>query len=203
MNRTQFTSLFGSFALLVVACGDSGGGATDSITDTGGATDNTTTGPTTSSTPTTTDAATTTDATTDAATTDTTGAPACAVDICATYGAAVPKVSSDITEQAAADPMFMDDFAPLVAEGDAAVQAFKDSLANFISDAYGCTSGAYTGPSMEEAHAGLGITQSEYDAFIGLIAGVLASNGVPEADINNCFAPPLVDPAFASTIIGK
>jgi truncated hemoglobin YjbI len=123
-------------------------------------------------------------------------------DICMTYGAAVPAVAGQVVDEAAADPMFMDDFAPLVAEGPAAVAAFKTSLANFITDAYGCTTGAYTGPGMVQAHTGLNITQAEYDAFIGLIAGVLADNGVPMSDINNCFAPPLVDPGFAATIIG-
>ncbi|MBL9102616.1 MAG: hypothetical protein JNL82_16845 [Myxococcales bacterium] len=194
MSRTLLASL-GAFALFMPACGDDGGGEDGSTTNPSTTTPMTTTDPSTGEVPTTGDVPTTGEMTT--------GDTACTVDICMTYGAAVPKVSSDITDQAAADPMFMADFAPLVAEGPAAVQAFKDSLAAFISDAYGCTAGAYTGPSMEAAHAGLGITQSEYDAFIGLIAGVLASNGVPDADIQNCFAPPLVDPAFASTIIGK
>ena len=131
------------------------------------------------------------------------GAAVCATDVCATYGAAVPAVAEAITMQAAADPQFMDDFAPLVAAGDDAVQAFIDSLANFISDAYGCTDGAYTGPSMEAAHTGMDITQDEYDAFLGLIVGILADAGVPEDDINFCFAPPLVDPAFVGTIVGQ
>ncbi len=129
-------------------------------------------------------------------------AAVCETDVCATYGAAVPAVSEAIVMQAAADPLFMDDFAPLVAAGDDAVQAFIDSLAAFISDAYGCTEGAYTGPSMEAAHTGLDITQEEYDAFIGLIVGVLTDAGVPETDITACFAPPLVDPDFVATIVG-
>lgn len=129
-------------------------------------------------------------------------AAVCETDVCATYGAAVPAVSEAIVMQAAADPLFMDDFAPLVAAGDEAVQAFIDSLAAFISDAYGCTEGAYTGPSMEAAHTGLDITQEEYDAFIGLIVGVLTDAGVPETDITACFAPPLVDPDFVATIVG-
>lgn len=135
--------------------------------------------------------------------TDTATDPGCETDICATYGAAVPDVASEITNRAAADPMFSADFAPLVAEGPEAVQAFKDSLTAFISDAYGCSAGLYTGPSMMEAHAGMGITQDEYDAFIVLIAGVLADAGVPQTDIEECFAPPLIDPAFSSTIVGQ
>ena len=132
-----------------------------------------------------------------------TGEPACMTDVCMTYGAAVPTVAGLIVDQAAADPEFADFFAPLVGEGTEAVDAFKASLANFISDAYGCTTGAYTGPSMEAAHAGMGITQQQYDDFIALIVGVLMDAGVPEDDINYCFAPPLVDPAFEATIIGQ
>jgi truncated hemoglobin YjbI len=127
----------------------------------------------------------------------------CPIDLCATYGAAVPTVAANITDAAATDPKFSADFAPLVAKGDAAVAAFKTSLANFISDAYGCTTGAYTGPNMVAAHTGLGITQTEYDDFIALIAGELSEAGVPDEHIQECFAPPLVDPAFANTIIGK
>ena len=186
----------GALALLLTACP----AGTDD--DTGASTDaSTSSQPTSSTGP---DTPTGTGDSTGDSTGETTGTPvACMTDICATYGAAVPKVASDITDKAAADPMFMADFAPLVAEGAPAVQAFKDSLTAFISDAYQCSTGMYTGPSMEEAHTGMGITQAEYDAFIGLIAGVLKDNGVPDADINNCFAPPLVDPAFANTIIGK
>ena len=181
MNPTKLLASFGAVALLITACGDSGG-------DTDNGTTTTTTPPATDPDPT---------------TSGTTAAPvACMTDICMTYGPAVPKVASDITDQAAADPMFMADFAPLVAEGQPAVDAFKASLAAFISDAYMCSTGAYTGPTMQEAHAGLGITEDEYSAFITLIAGVLASNGVPEADINDCFAPPLVADSFRATIVG-
>jgi hypothetical protein len=181
VNPTKLLASFGALALFITACGDDNGD-----------TDN---GTTTNTTPPATDP--------DPTTSGTTAAPAtCMTDICMTYGAAVPKVASDITDQAAADPMFMADFAPLVAEGAPAVQAFKDSLAAFISDAYGCSMGAYTGPTMQAAHAGLGITEDEYSAFITLIAGVLSANGVPDADINDCFAPPLVADEFRATIVG-
>ena len=101
--------------------------------------------------------------------TDTATPSGCQTDICVTYGAAVPAVASQITDAAATDPEFSADFAPLVAEGGPAVDAFKTSLANYITDAYGCTTGAYTGPSMVEAHTGLAITQQEYDDFITLM----------------------------------
>ena len=124
-------------------------------------------------------------------------------DVCADYGAAVPAAVDEIVNQAAADPQFEADFAPLVAQGDAAVTAFKASLTAFVSDAYGCTTGTYEGPSMVEAHTGLDITQEEYDAFVGLIAGVLSDAGVPDDYIGECFAPALTDPTFAADFIGK
>ena len=135
--------------------------------------------------------------------TDTDTMATCETDICAVYGAAVPQVASDIVDAAATDPEFSDDFAGLVAQGEPAIGNFKTSLANFISDAYGCSTGAYTGPSMPAAHAGMDITQEEYDAFIGLIAGVLIEDGVTEDDVNLCFAPPLVATSFSSTIVGQ
>ncbi len=101
----------------------------------------------------------------------------------ADYGAAVPGVADEITNRAAADAQFAPFFAPLVAEGPAAVDAFKLSLANFISDTYGCTTGAYTGPTMADAHAGMNITQAQYDDFIGLIAGALTEAGVPPTEL--------------------
>lgn len=187
---------------MTTACGDDGGD--EASTSDAGSTSAATTGPGSTS-----DAPTSMGSTSDAAESsseagdESTGSAAtCEVDLCATYGAAVPEVSASIVTQAAADPLFMDDFAPLVANGEDAVQAFIDSLAAFISDAYGCSEGAYTGPSMEAAHTGLGITQEEYDAFLGIIVGVLADAGVPEADITACFAPPLVDPDFVATIVG-
>ena len=188
MIRTTLTSILGAFALLSTAC------AADDSSDDGVA--DTTTDPATTD-PATTDPTSTSDAD------SSTGAASCQTDVCATYGAAVPDVSSAIVDMAAVDPMFMADFAPLVAQGDAAVLAFKTSLANFISDAYGCTTDAYTGPTMEAAHAGLDITQEEYDAFIGIIVTVLTDFNVLEDDITLCFAPPLVDPAFVGTIVGQ
>jgi hypothetical protein len=197
----------GALSLFLAACG--GDDSSDDAGETAGSATQTETTPTTDDPGTTGDDPTTaTTPTTDDPTTGTdpdtsTGAAACATDVCATYGAAVPIVAGQIVDVAAADPLFMDDFAPLVAEGPAAVDAFKASLTNFITDAYGCTTGAYTGPTMEAAHAGMGITQPDYDAFIGIIVGVLTDNGVPDDDINFCFAPPLVDPAFVATIVGQ
>lgn len=177
--KTLFTSLGALALLLTTACGDAGTGE-----------DGSTTTPMTS------------DATQTTGDTPTTGTPV-ECDVCGKYGAAVPTVAANITDKAAADPMFMADFAALVAEGTPAVDAFKLSLANFISDAYKCSTGLYTGPTMEAAHTGLAITQAEYDAFIGLIVEVLTEADVPGDEITACFAPTLTDPAFAATIIGK
>lgn len=181
MIRSTLLASVGAFTLLVTACGDNGDG------DTNNTTGQMTSGDTPATEP----------------TSEPTTGPAAACDVCGDYGMAVTKVASDITDKAAVDPMFMEDFAPLVAKGAPAVDAFKTSLANFISDAYKCSTDAYKGPTMEVAHAGLAITQAEYDAFIGLIVTVLTDNGVPTDDINNCFAPALTDPAFSATIIGK
>ena len=144
-----------------------------------------------------------TDSDTDTDTDSDTDTEKCTTDICKTYGKAVPEVASDIVDAAAADDEFAPFFAGLVKKGPTAVADFKISLANFISDAYLCTSGAYTGPSMEKAHAGMGITQTQYDDFITLIAGQLAKNGVTKDDIEYCFAPPLTAKAFSSTIVGQ
>jgi truncated hemoglobin YjbI len=132
-----------------------------------------------------------------------TGMAADCSKICDTYGMAVPTVAKQITEKAAADPEFKDFFASLVAKGQPAVDAFEVSLANFISDAYKCSTGKYTGPTMATAHAGMAITQKQYDDFVGLIAGILKMDGVKDEEISGCFAPTLTDPAFSSTIVGK
>ena len=124
-------------------------------------------------------------------------------DICTTYGAAVPTLSANITNAAAVDPSFSDDFAPLVAKGQPAVDAFVVSLGNFITDAYGCTTGAYTGLDMPTAHAGMGITSESYDEFVGLIGEQAIITGITEDDLLTCFAPALVDPAFKAMFVDQ
>ncbi len=131
-------------------------------------------------------------------------ATACNTNVCTTYGAAVPKVASDIVDKAATDAEFKSFFAPLVAKGDAAVKTFKDHLAQFIAVAYGCADpSTYQGEDMTSAHASLGITEKQYDDFIGLIAGVLEADGVPDGDVKACFAPPLEDAKFKAMIVTK
>jgi truncated hemoglobin YjbI len=133
--------------------------------------------------------------------------PPCGVNVCEVYGGAVPTVVSGIVDAAATDPMFAADFAGLVAREQAtpgAVAAFKTSLTNFITDAFGCTTGAYTGATMEAAHANQGITRAEYHDFVvRLSVGVLVSAQVPEADILGCFAPALLGDGLVNSIVEK
>jgi len=181
-------------ALVVGACGDSGttsgGGGSDGTggANTGGSTTNT-------------GGSTTTGTTANNCDNGGTYDPSY---VCTTYGAAVPTVVSNLVDSAAGDPKFQADFAPLVAEGQPAVDAFKASLTAFISDAYGCTTGTYTGPSMVDAHASTPIDKAHYDDFLGLIVTTLSDAGVPEDDITNCFAPPLLDTGdLAKSIINE
>ena len=141
---------------------------------------------------------------------DSTGEPGnnlpedCDTDICAKYAASMPMVVKEIVAQASTDPEFEDDFAPLVAKGKEAVGSFEQSLANYLGNVYGCPDAPdYDGPTMEKAHAGMDITQQEYDDFLAIIAGVLADQGVPNDTVTTCFAPPLQDASFAGTIIGQ
>jgi hypothetical protein len=129
----------------------------------------------------------------------------CDTDICGPeYAATMPIVIKEVVEQATTDPEFESDFAPLVAKGKEAVGAFEQSLANYLAHVYGCPDVPdYDGPTMQEAHAGLAITQQEYDDFLAIIASVLADNDVPKDTINSCFAPPLQDAALAGQIVGQ
>lgn len=141
---------------------------------------------------------------------DSTGSPVgnlpaeCDTDICGKYQNLMPIVVKEIVARASTDPQFEDDFAPLVAQGKEAVGAFEQSLADYLGNVvYGCPEAPpYDGPSMEKAHAGMAITQQEYDDFVALVAGVLEGEGVPNDTINTCFAPPLQDASLAGTIIG-
>ncbi len=91
----------------------------------------------------------------------------------------------------------------LAAEGPKRVQEFTTNLANFLVQVYGGPQN-YTGPSMEKAHEGLNITSEQYDYFIAnVVVPALVDNGVPMADIEDCFAPPVVDEAFKNSIINR
>lgn len=93
-------------------------------------------------------------------------------------------------------------FQDLAAAGEARVAEFRTNLASFLVKVYGGPDN-YTGPTMVEAHTGLAITSEQYDYFIAsVVVPALVENGVPEDDITNCFAPPVVDPAFKASIVG-
>jgi hypothetical protein len=126
----------------------------------------------------------------------------CETDICAKYAGAMPGVINDLVARVSTDPQFEDDFAPLVSQGKEAVGAFEQKLANYLGHLYGCPDVPdYDGATMKEAHAGMNITQQEYDDFVAIVASVLADQGVPSQTINTCFAPPLQDAALAAQIV--
>jgi Bacterial-like globin len=93
-----------------------------------------------------------------------------------------------------------DSFKGLTPTGIARVEA---NLLDFLIKVYGGPDN-YKGESMEESHEGLNITSEQYDAFVGMIVvPSLQAVGVPADDITNCFAPPMVDPAFKASMVGK
>lgn len=121
------------------------------------------------------------------------------------YGqAAFLKVNDDIIAASVAAPTAMigTTFQDLAAAGADRVEEFRANLAAFLVFVYGGPNN-YTGPTMEEAHEGLDITSEQYDYFVTeIIVPVLTADGVSEDDIANCFAPPVVDPAFKASIVG-
>lgn len=89
---------------------------------------------------------------------------------------------------------------------------FKGKLAAFLVFAYGGPSSitytdnkVYQGPQdMSEVHAGMAITDAQYDYFVAnIIVPALTDNGVPTGDVSSCFAPIIVDAAFKASIVGQ
>lgn len=89
---------------------------------------------------------------------------------------------------------------------------FKGKLAAFLVYAYGGpTSTKYTDgvtysglQDMAAAHAGLAITDSQFQYFVAnIVVPALTSNGVTSADVTSCFAPVVLSPAFEASIVGK
>jgi hypothetical protein len=67
------------------------------------------------------------------------------------------------------------------------------NLGAFLVVAYGGPN-TYQGKTMLAAHQGLNITEAQYDYFISnVVVPALSENGVPAADIMNCFAPPVTE----------
>ncbi|HEX4509128.1 MAG TPA: hypothetical protein VH328_03585 [Burkholderiaceae bacterium] len=89
---------------------------------------------------------------------------------------------------------------------------FKGKLAAFLVYAYGgptsitYTDGvSYSGlQDMASAHAGLAITDSQFQYFVSnIVVPALTSSGVTTADVTACFAPVLLSPTFQASIVGK
>lgn len=84
-----------------------------------------------------------------------------------------------------------------------AVTRIEANLLDLLVKVYGGPDN-YKGQDMTSAHVGLNITSEQFDAFVGMvIVPALASSGVPNEDITNCFAPPLLDAQFKSSMVGK
>jgi hemoglobin len=129
------------------------------------------------------------------------GGGSCTAAMYSKYGAAAfTQVTDDLVTLAAADPQVGHYFSGL--DTPAKVSAFEVSLDNFLVLVYGGPNN-YTGPDMATAHAGLAISSDDYDYFVGLIVQVLMKDGVTTEDIGDCFAPPVVDPTFKASIVGK
>jgi len=160
------------------------------------------------------------DAASSAATTETAvastsaGAPAakesapagnCTKDMYQKYGeAAFLKVNDAIIAKAVAAPTSkLGTSFKKLAKKKAATERVRKNLAAFLVKVYGGPD-TYQGADMETAHKGLKITSDQYDWFIGnVVVPALKENGVTEDDITNCFAPPVTDPSFKASIVGK
>lgn len=93
-----------------------------------------------------------------------------------------------------------DSFKGLTAQAVARVEA---NLLDLLIKVYGGPDN-YKGDDMETAHTGLAITSEQYDAFVGMVVvPALTASGVPNEDITNCFAPPMVDAEFKASMVGK
>jgi hypothetical protein len=136
----------------------------------------------------------------------TTAAASCSNDMFAKYKiAGFGAVNASIITKATAPGMetsLGNSFVLLAAKGPARVATFTTNLANFLVAAYGGPKN-YTGPDMKTAHTGLNITAAQYNNFISMaVVPALKDNGVTAADVTNCFAPVVTDPAFVATIVG-
>lgn len=130
----------------------------------------------------------------------------CTTQMYAKYGQAAfeavnKKVLENVLQVSSVNPSPIgDSFKGLTAQAVARVEA---NLLDFLVKVYGGPD-KYKGEDMETSHIGLNITSEQYDAFVGMIVvPALTAVGVPNTDINNCFAPPLVDAAFKASMVGK
>jgi hypothetical protein len=130
----------------------------------------------------------------------------CSAQMYAKYGkagftAVNSKILENITVVSSINPSPIgDSFKGLTSTAVARVEA---NLLDLLIKVYGGPDN-YKGEDMTTAHVGLNITSEEYDAFVGMvIVPALQSAGVPADDINNCFAPPMVDAGFKASMVGK
>jgi hypothetical protein len=125
-----------------------------------------------------------------------------------TYGSAFGAVRDGIIGNVAAElgkggtPGFGPSFNSVAADP-AKLAALEANLGDFLVFVYGGPNN-YKGQSMTDAHKDLAITQAQYDYFLtNDVVKALTDKGVPQKDIDTCFAPPLVDKAFVATIVTK
>ena len=96
---------------------------------------------------------------------------------------AVRAVVKDFIVAAASDPKVNFDRNGKFKFDDKAIKHLEQMLVELIS----ATTGGplkYTGKGMKEVHAGMGITDAEFDALAGVLIGVLKKYNVPQADID-------------------
>jgi hemoglobin len=94
--------------------------------------------------------------------------------------AAITAVVDQFVSNVAADKRINARFAATAADP-ARLANFKNNLVNQICQASGgpCT---YTGKSMKDAHAGMGITTADFNALVEDLVGALNKFKVPDSD---------------------
>jgi hemoglobin len=95
---------------------------------------------------------------------------------------ALSAVVDDFVATAAPDPKVDFTRGGTWIASDAAVSTLKKHLVDFMAQAMGGPK-AYTGRSMKVAHAGMGITKSQFDALAGHLQAALVKNKVAAADV--------------------
>jgi hemoglobin len=88
-------------------------------------------------------------------------------------------VVDDFVANVAADDRIKEAHKKHFREGD--VEGLKRKLVDQVGEATGGPQ-TYTGKSMKEAHAGLGITDADFDALVAALVRALDQNGVPPAE---------------------
>lgn len=95
---------------------------------------------------------------------------------------ALTAVVGDFVAAAAPDPKVDFTRGGKWVASDAAVSTLKKHLVDFMAEAMGGPK-AYAGRSMRSVHAGMGITQAQFDALAGHLQAALVKNKVAAADV--------------------